>query len=399
MGDAKDDQDEDPLGEVASASASNVLAIRKRRPSLGGLGSASSHSQLSPAGPEGPTETWHSDNHPTRIKPIRNLDCDGCGRSTGDRDHHFPDEYVRWSYYKLVPRVSQDVKQPFGTWCWECDAIAEGEPEPKAPLAQKLKTNPGFKAKWCEEKLPHHRGRVRLLIASHSDRLPKQIKRKVVESSQAESRVLVQGTWLQENRYRGRFVDAKDRTHKYAQIKSPETGKMVKAYFVPDAESGVWRGEHGFCDMVTDQKQLAGEDAGDDSEGEEKAGKIAKHHMFRAPRVCGKTLAQIANEEAPIARWVSYEHCQLRSSAALLAISVFCREGVWGGALRKARAQRIFECVQVCCVFCGSAPRQALQQAWTSAPSRSHVGLRVLGTEFQEASGSDDDEQPRGGKR
>jgi hypothetical protein len=147
------------------------------------------------------------------------------------------------------------------------------------------------------------------MISSGSDRLPKNTKRKVTQDVAARSKVEVQGTWLKEDVYKLRFLNPRDRKHKWDYIKSPETGKLVKAYFVPDAESWVWRGSHGFIGEVRDERQVAADDDQVEDGSDDRVDRFATSRMstVAAPKVTGKTLAQIANEEAHIARCFSFD--------------------------------------------------------------------------------------------
>ena len=76
-----------------------------------------------------------------------------------------------------------------------------------------------------------------------------------------------------------------DRKHKSKTIISPEDNKKVKAWFVPDNESGIWRGEYGH----QDSKQHAESDYVDD----ERLDSFRDELQVKGMRCTGKTMAQI----------------------------------------------------------------------------------------------------------
>ncbi len=185
-------------------------------------------------------------------------------------------------------------KQPTGRWCWECEGVADHLPQTKDALNDQLKKpNSELKVRWVEEHLPTQRRKVAIMIATGNLRISRQTRRSVHAQHSAESSVKVPGTWLQEKVYKVRFVNAADRKHKWAVIMNPETGLKTKAYFVPDAQSGVWRGEHGFVDRVTDDALLCSTSNDVDVED---VGEYVQEYMFTAPKVTGKSLAQLDAE-------------------------------------------------------------------------------------------------------
>ena len=97
----------------------------------------------------------------------------GCSRDVVTKDHFFPDEFVRWAYYTIVPKVHPTIRQPSGWWCWECDSLADRQPEDKAALKNKLEEVEGeHKQRWREEWLPKQRTVIHELIARGLDHLP-----------------------------------------------------------------------------------------------------------------------------------------------------------------------------------------------------------------------------------
>ena len=99
---------------------------------------------------------------------------------------------------------------------------------------------------------------------------------------------------MEDRKYRAKFLNKADRTHHSAIITSPETNQQVKAYFIADNEQGVWRGEHGNLAKTSDGTTLANEDA--DVTGRA-AENFASHYAVQAPRISGKTQADIQEEE------------------------------------------------------------------------------------------------------
>ena len=181
----------------------------------------------------------------------------------------------------MQPKLDAMVKQPSGLFCWECDAQSESEPCDKASLSDMLKApketkkdedqataaeggednfgkdgnvtdaeasstgHNDFRKEWIDVKLPKLRTRVREMIRDGGARLPREPKSKIVEDAGRQNRVFVEGTWLESKVYKRQFPKPASRKHSSQMMPSPETGKLVRAYFVPDSESGVWRGQHG----------------------------------------------------------------------------------------------------------------------------------------------------------
>ena len=237
--------------------------------------------------------TWHTASRPTKTRPLRKVDCLGCGQTCLDRDYFFPQEYRRWAYYINMPKLSE-VKQPHGSWCFECDAQCDTLTETKVEIAGLLRQKE-YSETWNAVWLPKTRERIATQIEKGLDRLPKQSKRKITLEHAGESRVFVPGTWLVESKYKQRFPDPADRKHKAKRILNPETGVLCKAFFVPDSESGVWRGEHGYGDYNHDTHDL--NEGSDDEKLDEAFAKYTDR-----PQVLGKPLSQFEAEAVDEAR-------------------------------------------------------------------------------------------------
>ena len=146
---ATPEESQDPLSAVCSATG----------PGAGSCGTA--------------LTTWHAEARPTKQKPLRLLrPCVGCGRDGMEKDHFFPDEYVRWAYYTIVPKLHATIRQPSGWWCWECDSLADRQPEDKAALKDKLEEKGEYRQRWTEEWLPKQRAVIHEGIARGLDHLP-----------------------------------------------------------------------------------------------------------------------------------------------------------------------------------------------------------------------------------
>ena len=240
-----------------------------------------------------PLTTWHTSSRPTKTRPLRKVDCLGCGQTCLDRDYFFPQEYRRWAYYISMPKLSE-VKQPHGSWCFECDTQCDTLTETKVEIAGLLRQKE-YSETWNAVWLPKTRERIATQIEKGLDRLPKQSKRKISLEHASESRIFVPGTWLVESKYKQRFPDPADRKHKAKRILNPETGVLCKAFFVPDSESGVWRGEHGYGDYTNDTHDL--NEGSDDEKLDEAFAKYTDR-----PQVLGKPLSQFEAEAVDEAR-------------------------------------------------------------------------------------------------
>jgi hypothetical protein len=235
-----------------------------------------------------PLLTWESRLRPTKEKPLRVLPpCPGCTRSCCNRDYFFHEEYVRWGYYTLLLKYSNEFRQPSGNFCWECDSLAEREPESKGELEVKLRDDI-YKREW-DDKLTEQRVRIGQAIARGEDRLPKQVRRKAVVDHQSESRVIIAGTWLQDTIYKARFPKKDERKHKSKMVLNPETLHMCKAWFIPDNESGIWRGEHGYGNYTKDRISI--DDDGDQVD------KFLQKFQQKHGKVSGKTLSELEAED------------------------------------------------------------------------------------------------------
>ena len=123
--------------------------------------------------------TWHTNVRPTQYRPVRELNCAGCGARTTDRDNTFPQDHKRWGYYTLCPKAHPTIKQPSGWWCWECDSLCEHQPEDKMALKGKLEDQQEseYRRVWNEEWLPRLRGAIAAAVSRGEDKLPPQKKR------------------------------------------------------------------------------------------------------------------------------------------------------------------------------------------------------------------------------
>ena len=173
-------------------------------------------------------------------------------------DNYFPDEYLRWGYYTLQPKLDAMVKQPSGLFCWECDAQSESEPCDKASLIDMLKApketkkdedqataaeggednfgkdgnetdaeasstgHNDFRKEWIDVKLPKLRTRVREMIRDGRARLPREPKSKVCEDAGQQNRAFVEGTWLESKVYKRQFPKPTSRKHSSQMMPSPE---------------------------------------------------------------------------------------------------------------------------------------------------------------------------------
>ena len=140
-----------------------------------------------------PLTTWHTKSRPTKTRPLRKVDCFGCGQTCLVRDYFFPEEYKRWGYYETMPKLSESVKQPKGNWCFECDTQCESLTETKVEISGMLKQQ-AYNETWNAVWLPKTRERIATQIEQGLDRLPKQSKRKISLEHASESRVFVPGT-------------------------------------------------------------------------------------------------------------------------------------------------------------------------------------------------------------
>ncbi len=247
-----------------------------------------------PSTPGGPLTTWHSEARPTKHKPMRRVGCAGCSRDCCEPDHFFPKEYARWGYYSLISKVHPTIKQPGGWWCWECDGLADHQPEDKAQLKEMLYGDPVYKQRWNEEWLPKQRTLIAVFMARGEDRLPKQSKRVAIHEEQTEGRVYIPGTWMEQAAYNAKFPNKAERTHKSSLVTSPETNKRSKAFFIPDNEKGVWRGEHGNRSKTADRTTLTTDQ--DDVTGDAVERFMTQFHVT-APKVVGKSMSQIEAEK------------------------------------------------------------------------------------------------------
>jgi hypothetical protein len=255
------------------------------------------------ADPVARVATWDLPIRPTKHKPIRLIVCAGCDEETTSGCLFFPENYIRWAYYKLQVKFSPNVFQPSGDFCYVCDYLTEHEADTKAKLKDKLTMGStgfqsDFKATWNETLVPAVRIDVIKMIADGATRLPKRRKREAELKNQTEDRVFVPGTWVDAKLYKAKF-SAVDRVHKKRKMISPETGKMVFAHFVPDNVSGLWRGEHGYGDYTAERVVV--NDTGDVTDN------AVDIHLSKYKRsfgkVVGKTLVAIeADEEAGFLR-------------------------------------------------------------------------------------------------
>ena len=124
--------------------------------------------------------------------------------------------------------------------------------------------------------------------------MPRRTKREVTAEQSTQGHIFIPGTWMEDRKYRLKFPNKADRTHQSAIITPPETNQPVKAYFIADNEQGVWRGEHGNLAKTSDGTTLANEDADVTGRAVEN---FASHYAVLAPRISGKTQADIQEEE------------------------------------------------------------------------------------------------------
>ena len=225
---------------------------------------------------------------------MRLLQCLACSGHTTDKDGNFPDEHKRWAYYVLNTMMHPTIRQPSGLWCWECDSLCEHQPEDKDTLKGKLGSDPEYRRVWTEEWLPRQRVMIAAAISRGDDRLPRQSKRACFHEEGQEQRVFVPGIWIESKKYIKRFPERAQRTHRSQTITNPETKQLWKAYFIPDNDSGVWRGEHGSASRTMDRTRLATDQHDPTRESMEK---FMAQHALAAPKVIGKTGKQFEEEK------------------------------------------------------------------------------------------------------
>lgn len=147
-------------------------------------------------------------NRRMREKPLLELCCHGCKRTTHSPDTYVAEDYLEWQagYYKLTPKMSSmgiREQQPHGNLCHDCSStIRRGFPtEKKAVMQQKLLQDERWRITEFLPRLQSHQDDVREKIQFGNARIKKKTK-SVIKAEETVVTNRVPGIMMELEKYK-----------------------------------------------------------------------------------------------------------------------------------------------------------------------------------------------------
>lgn len=244
--------DEDPLS-VVDSQPTNLHEMQEfDQFEVGGCAGSSSAVpiQLTPAGIRTILNRAH------RPKPLLNLVCSGCKRSTHSPDTYIPSDFLEWApgYYKLSKKMKDmgiTTPQPSGKFCRDCDATAKrGYPgEKREVILARLESDPrafdefqGCRITYVEDTMEK--------IKMGNPRMKKRA-RTIKQTNEVVLTNKMKGRMMELSAYKQEFGSPSKNGHRVTKGINPETNQSCDCVFVPKQKKGTWDCEFQIHNKVT----------------------------------------------------------------------------------------------------------------------------------------------------